>query len=1028
MDGYSSKQAQRIDAKKSFFRMESPSILLGFFLLMFVAIGVRFLIALQSPNSLSIGPYFLRSDLGVIGLMAKHTLELGEFPFFFWGQNWFGGLESMLHGIAFWLFGISPWAMRLAPLFLFAFFCMLTFLIARDLFNNKVALLALLWCVVAPKYLTALSVVPHTHYLEAPVLGSLCLWLTIRLSQTSSLQVKRFLYFTLGIFGGLGWWANPMVMIYLVSCAIFLLCKERTGGMIRGILFGLPGFFLGALPFFVYYIKDPFSDILGMGQGLEWANFYLGFWRVILLAIPELLDVFKYKVFSSWVPWLVALAYICVIVYFVKSTGRNFIALFSKKAHSTGAQGLLIFFLLVYILIVSTNELTIRIFEFRYGLAFYSFFPVACAYAVWEVGKKWRRLTVPLYGFILFAQGFFIWEWGVKEVPNYENHAQGILKLIDFLKSKGLTRAYTSYYGGSAEMSFMSKENVIFSNPLQERYYPYTLLLDQADAPAFIEGGPGTYPSILKLIGGRCSMDQAGDYYVYHDFEEPERRYRQIDVKGLKASASHKSKEMKKVFDRDLMSGWSSHKPKAERMWVKFDLGKVHQMGMVRLFNRGSLHSNYALDVSVETSLDGIKWNEAIERTTGDYFYWSGPRIYRWEWGYRWEVRLGPVEARYIRIKQYENSTDPWMLTEAYFYEDIGKGPLGREGEREILKAVDQLGLKRVYADRWMSAKLREISNGTIETMDPFTHPTPERYKRFKSRVLKWDPKVGFILEYSDADAFEEMMKKEEIGLTRRDFGRWVLFYFSSFGEKEEELKNDPGWWWMGLGVLEVNHKPKSEFLGDLGKEREGEGKWIEALNYYQRALKHYANHWEARQGLIRVLKQLGREKEMRKEEKILLKQTVPEVFCSVKFERGVEFLGYRIRKLGFHSVEDPGEASQNFYGKVKPGQVLKIIYYWRLHENPGRGIGVFVHVEGQGRLIQGDHKFLERHVGVWPALVGEVFSQEEFIRIPSDAPEGKYSLGLGLFDLGEGKRWKVRRSEVLHKENKVQVGSLDVV
>jgi hypothetical protein len=245
-------------AKNAFLKIESPATLLGFLILIFIAVGFRFLIALQSPNSLSIGPYFLRSDLGTIGLMAKHTLELGEFPFFFWGQNWFGGLESMLHGIAFWIFGVSPWAMRMAPLFLFTLFCMVTFLIARDLFNNKVAFLALLWCVVAPKYLTVLSVVPHTHYLEAPVLGSLCLWLTVRLSQTSSLRVKNFLNFALGIFGGLGWWATPMVMIYLVSCAVFLLLKERMEGVVRGIVFGLPGFFLGALPFFVYYIKDPF--------------------------------------------------------------------------------------------------------------------------------------------------------------------------------------------------------------------------------------------------------------------------------------------------------------------------------------------------------------------------------------------------------------------------------------------------------------------------------------------------------------------------------------------------------------------------------------------------------------------------------------------------------------------------------------------------------------------------------------------------------------------------------------------------
>jgi hypothetical protein len=70
----------------------------------------------------------------------------------------------------------------------------------------------------------------------------------------------------------------------------------------------------------------------------------------------------------------------------------------------------------------------------------------------------------------------------------------------------------------------------------------------------------------------------------------------------------------------------------------------------------------------------------------------------------------------------------------------------------------------------------------------------------------------------------------------------------------------------------------------------------------------------------------------------------------------------------------------------------------------------------------------LERHIGVWPALKGEVFSQEEFIRIPPDAPEGKYWIGLGLFDLGEGKRWKVRNTNLENNGHKVIIGTLKVL
>ena len=96
-------------------------------------------------------------------------------------------------------------------------------------------------------------------------------------------------------------------------------------------------------------------------------------------------------------------------------------------------------------------------------------------------------------------------------------------------------------------------------------------------------------------------------------------------------------------------------------------------MGMVRLWNRGQHHGYYAMELRVETSLDGTAWRDAVTRSAVDYFYSSGPRVYPWEWGYRWEATFAPVPARRIRISQYEDGGRfPWMIAEAYVYEDLG--------------------------------------------------------------------------------------------------------------------------------------------------------------------------------------------------------------------------------------------------------------------------------------------------------------------------------------------------------------------
>jgi hypothetical protein len=124
-----------------------------------------------------------------------------------------------------------------------------------------------------------------------------------------------------------------------------------------------------------------------------------------------------------------------------------------------------------------------------------------------------------------------------------------------------------------------------------------------------------------------------------------------------------------------------------------------------------------------------------------------------------------------------------------------------------------------------------------------------------------------------------------------------------------------------------------------------------------------------------------------------------------------VEFLGYSISSK-----------------KVKPGSNIKLNYYWRLKEDPGQGVGVFVHVEGQGKLYQGDHRFLQRYAGIWPALKGEIFQQEEYIGIGKDAKAGEYEIKLGLFDLQTGRRWKIRSTPLLLRDKRVEIGKLNVI
>ena len=173
-------------------------------------------------------------------------------------------------------------------------------------------------------------------------------------------------------------------------------------------------------------------------------------------------------------------------------------------------------------------------------------------------------------------------------------------------------------------------------------------------------------------------------------------------------------------------------------MWVQFDLGRPYNVGMVRLWNKGQHQRSYAMDLRIDTSMDGRAWHEALPQSKPGLFYWSGPRVYPWEWGYRWEARFAPAEARFVRITQYEDEPHfHWMIAEAYLYEDLGPRALARAGEERPpahSRVRAEACLRRPVDER---ASVGVVARA-VETVIPFTFVEEVFYPRVKTRVVRW--------------------------------------------------------------------------------------------------------------------------------------------------------------------------------------------------------------------------------------------------------------------------------------------------
>jgi hypothetical protein len=967
----------------------------------------------MAPNALSFSLRHVHTDNAVILMMGKHILEKGEFPLFYYGQHWFGSLSAVVHAAVFLVLGgIPPWSIHVAPLLFFLGFSLALYLLTRDALGPAVASWALLWNVVTPVHLSEYTVMPHGGYVEALMLGTVLLWLSVRLGLAQEIWRKNVYYVLLGLAGGLAWWTSPLVIYQVVASGVYVVMRERLAALVKGTVLSLPAFFIGAAPFFYFYATDPYAGVLSLGGGHAWSHVPTGLYLLFAERLPVYLDwdLFPWK--ASFAHGLAAVVYGWATLFFLWRLRKSF-----RAQHPLRNAAIFPIFFVVFVLLFAASA-HIRREAPQYAIPLSAFFPVALGFWLVHASHTWRPLAWSGAAALFLLHGWTTVTWVVNSAPQAESWTQDYLNLIHSLEAKGAKRLYTRSPPGSELLNFYARERIIASLMAGERYAPNFNALEREPEPAFLDfRGAGALTPTLKVLRASYETEHIGSYGLIRRVREKDRVYRQVPAGGLSASASHETQAMEHVVDRDMGSLWTSVQPKGPGMWVTLDLGRPYKVGMVRLWNPGQHHGNYALDVRVETSGDGRAWQEVVTRSQMDYLYWSGPRVYAWEWGYRWEARFATTETQFIRITQYEDDPRlPWIIAEAYVYEDLGARAPGGTGEREVLQRIQELGLNRVYADRWMSAKISEASQERIETVTPFTVPIPEFYVRLRSRVIQWSDRTGFVLEDSDAGEFERLLGEEGVHhLSREDFGRWVLFYPKEPGRSVDALEGDPGWWWIGLGAVKIKTEPreKSRYLAALGRRAYGDGRVDRAVELSRRAVHAHPSNHQARKTLVQALNRLGRWGEAVEEARVLSELSEPEVKTSAEFQETLEFLGYTM-------------SSEH----AKQGQDVKVRYFWKVKRDPGQkqAIGVFVHAQGKQGRFQGDHRFLASHQAeIWPALEDEVLVQDEWITIPRDAAPGTYELLLGVYDLSTGERWKVSASEAAARRERLPIGVLHV-
>jgi hypothetical protein len=113
---------------------------------------------------------------------------------------------------------------------------------------------------------------------------------------------------------------------------------------------------------------------------------------------------------------------------------------------------------------------------------------------------------------------------------------------------------------------------------------------------------------------------------------------------------------------------------------------------------------------------------------------------------------------------------------------------------------------------------------------------------------------------------------------------------------------------------------------------------------------------------------------------------TAPEVQFPVgaNYDRRIELIGYDLDLPGGHSVG--------------PGQQFTITWYWRcLAPVPG-SYQVFVHIDGMGQRLNGDHEPVNGRYPVRLWDEGDVVVDRQHLRVPAHFPPGTYTIFVGFY------------------------------
>jgi hypothetical protein len=415
----------------------------------------------------------LSSDQAIVCLMAKHILEVGQHPVFYYGSAYAGSLEPHYVAAVFLLLGESPASYRIAMGGLLLLILTGVYVLTRQSFGRLAATLALAYLAFPPFYFLYKGLTSDGHY-DAFVLFTvgvliLCIRIERALGEGRSL---RLLLAGLGLVIGLGWWINPITPAVSGAAVAWLLVRKQPRPPIRNAAYLIGGFLIGSFPWTFWNLRHEWRSLVATPElgTVDASGALHNLSEVFRHSLPALAGGARLRVATTWdtfpfSSWLVTLVLLVLLLPAVERALRS--------------DRICRLFFLCFLALVATGIWSTRYVpsDPRVLFPYYALIPplLGFGFARWGRESRGRVLAAVCGGVLLFAHWYDL-DVQHRHLENTTGEVTASLGLLqDVLRKEQVRHVYTDYWT-AYRLTFESNEEIIASPiPGDEfvRYKPY---------------------------------------------------------------------------------------------------------------------------------------------------------------------------------------------------------------------------------------------------------------------------------------------------------------------------------------------------------------------------------------------------------------------------------------------------------------------------------------------------------------------------------------------------------------------------